>query len=493
MAGQAPAERGAPGGIPAWRREWGLTMTSDRLETAATGAKALPVTPSLDPSQDPAIRRELVRLAWPAILEMVLNMGVWMADVAMVGRLGANALSVTGVSGQLYWSLMFLVGGIGVAVTALVSRRVGAGERDEAARVGSQGIMVAFFSGVAVMALIWSAAPGIFALTRLGPQIAPTGVVYLRTVCLAAPFVVTGMAFSGVLRGFGDTRTPMYITAFVNVLNIALGFSLIYGKLGLPALGVRGSAIAAATAQTSGALLFLGLILSRKVRAHIDLGAIFRPDRVEIGRILRLAVPASLESFFVDMARTVGVFAITSLGALSMAAYEVTAATESLSFMPGIGFATATAIIVGQSLGAGDRAKAQAGVRHGMILGLTFMGGLGVVFLLIPGLMVRVFTDDPAIIALASKCLRVTAFAQPLMCLEAILAGALRGAGDTRSPMIIGGITSWFCRVTLTYLAVFVFHLSLPWVWGVMVLDWGLKALWLGAVYRRGRWLEVKV
>ncbi len=434
-----------------------------------------------------------MRLAWPAILEMVLNMGVWMADVAMVGRLGANSLSVTGVSGQVYWSLLFLVGGVGVAVTAMVSRRVGAGELSEAARVGSQGIIVAFLFGLALFALIWTAAPGIFALTGLGPEVAPQGVAYLRTVCLAAPFVVTAMAFSGVLRGFGDTRTPMYITAFVNVLNITLGYSLIYGRLGLPALGVRGSALAAATAQTLGAILFFTVIVSRKVRAHVDLTAVLHPDWVEIGRIVRLAVPASLESFFVDMARTVGVFAITSLGALSMAAHEVTAATESLSFMPGIGFATATAIIVGQSLGGGDPAKARAGVRQGVWLGLTFMGGLGVLFFLIPGVMVRVFTDDPAIIALASKCLRVTAFAQPLMCLEAILAGALRGAGDTRSPMIVGGVTSWFGRVTLTYLAVFVFHLPLPWVWGVMVVDWGLKVLWMAAVYRRGRWLEVRV
>lgn len=285
----------------------------------------------------------------------------------------------------------------------------------------------------------------------------------------------------------------MFITAFVNVVNIALGYCLIYGKAGLPALGVRGSALASATAQTAGAILFVLLIASGKVRAHVRLRAVLRPDWGEVGRIMRLAVPASLESFFVDMARTIGVFAITSLGALSMAAHEVTAATESLSFMPGMGFATATAIIVGQSLGAGDPERARAGVRQGVLLGLAFMGALGVLFFTIPSLMVRVFTDDPAIIALASKCLRVTAFAQPLMCLEAILAGALRGAGDTRSPLLVGGITSWLCRATLTYAAAFVFHLPLPWLWGVMVVDWGLKSLWLYLVYRRGRWLEVKV
>lgn len=441
----------------------------------------------------PALRREVLRLGWPAVLEMCLHMGVWMFDVAMVGRLGAGALSVTGVSGQIYWSLMFLVGGIGVALTAMVSRRVGAGEPERASEVAAQGLLLAFLAGAAVGGAVWLAAPAIFRFTGFGPDIQATGVAYLRTIASAAPFVVTGMAFSGTLRGFGDTRTPMFFAALTNVLNVVAGFSLIFGKFGLPALGVRGSALAAFGAQTTGAVLFGVLIFSGRVRARVSLDRVLRPEWATVSRIVRLAVPASLESFFVDLARTVGVFAVTSLGAVSMAAHEVTAATESLSFMPGIGFSVAAGVLVGQSLGRGDPAKARAAVGQAARLGLLFMGSLGVVFLLFPAPLVGIFTNDPAIIALASKCLRVTAFAQPFMCLEGIYAGALRGAGDTRSPMFIGAATSWGCRVALTYLTVFVLRLPLPWVWGVMVLDWAAKLVWLYAVYRRGRWREARV
>ncbi len=451
------------------------------------------VSPARTPASISALRGQIARLAWPAMLEMVLNMSVWMFDVAMVGRLGAGSLSVTGVAGQVYWSLMYLVGGFGVAATAMVARRVGAGEMEEAARVGSQGVLLALVSGAAVSLLLWLGAPVIFGLTGLDPEIAAVGVVYLRIICFAAPFLVVGWAFAGILRGFGDTRTPMFIMGFVNVLNISLGYSLIFGKFGLPALGVRGSAAAALIAQISGSLLLLLLIASGKLGRQIELRRAFKPNWADVGRVLRLAAPASVENFLVDLARTVGVFAISSLGALSVAAHEVTAATESLSFMPGSGIATATSVLVGQSLGASDPGRAGAVVRESARLGLIFMGSVGVLFLLVPGILVRVFTTDPAIIALACRCLRVTAFAQPLMALQGVLAGALRGAGDTRSPMIIGGLTSWCCRVTLTYLAVFVFGRDLPWVWGVMVLDWGFKVIWLALAYRRGHWQTVRV
>jgi putative MATE family efflux protein len=420
-------------------------------------------------------------------------MGVWMFDVAMIGRLGANALSATAVAGQVYWSLMFLVAGIGVALTAIVSRLVGAGEPGEANRVGSQGIFLALGFGAAIGVSVWLAAPTLFGLTGLGPEAAANGVTYMRIICRGAPFVIGGMAVSGILRGFGDTRTPMLIMGLVNVLNIFGDYVLIFGNLGFPALGVRGAAIASLSAQMIGAMVFTALLLSGRLRARLIARDVFRPQLATVGRILRLAVPASMESLFGDLARTFGVFAVTSLGAVPMASYEVTATTEALSFMPGYGFAIATSILVGQSLGARDPARAGEAVAQAGRIAVIFMGGLGVLFFFFPKPLVSIFTNDPAIIEVAARCLRVTAFAQPILALHGVYSGALRGAGDTRSPMLITGVTSWGCRLTLTYLAIFFFELPIEWVWGVMNLDWTLKLLWTLAVYRRGRWQEARV
>jgi len=184
---------------------------------------------------------------------------------------------------------------------------------------------------------------------------------------------------------------------------------------------------------------------------------------------------------------------VASLGAVSMAAHEVTATAEGLSYMPGFGFCVATTILVGQSLGGGDPARARAVVGEAARIALLFMGTMGVVFFFFPEPLVRIFTSDPEIIPLATRCLRVIAVVQPLAALQGVLSGALRGAGDTRSPMIVAGVTSWGCRVVLTYVAIFALHLPLPWVWGVMGIDCALKVAWLAVIYRKGRWQEVAV
>ncbi|HCW50906.1 MAG TPA: hypothetical protein DGR79_02405 [Clostridiales bacterium] len=449
--------------------------------------------PSLSAASTAALRREVFRLAWPAILEMCLHMAVWMFDVAMIGRLGAVPLSATAVGGQVYWGLMFLLGGIGVAVTAIVSRRVGEDDTEGASAAAGQGVALAVAAGLAMGLAIWAAAPGLFRLTRLGPEVSALGMDYLRVICRGAPFLVTSMVLSGILRGHGDTRTPMLLAALVNGLNILGDYVLIFGNFGLPALGVRGAALASFGAHVVGLCLFVGLLFGGRLRARVRPGDVFRFDGAMVRSILRLAVPASMENFLTDMARTVGVFAVATLGPVSMAAYEVTATTEAISFMPGFGFAVATTVLVGQSLGAGDPGKARAVVTQAGWIAVVFMGSLGVVFFLFPRPLVSIFTNDPAIIEVASRCLRVTAFAQPFIALHGVLSGALRGAGDTRSPMVVAGVTSWGCRVLLTYVVVLALGLPLEWVWGVMALDFGLKMFWLLAVYRQGRWQGIRV
>lgn len=440
-----------------------------------------------------AIRREVFRLAWPAILEMCLHMGVWMCDVAMVGRLGATALSATALSGQIFWGTMMLLWGLGIGVTSIVSRRVGEGNLREAARTGAQGLFVGLLAGLVGGAIIWVLAPSLFALTGLGPEVVATGTTYLRILTRAAPFLVLSTVMGGILRAHGDTRTPMLVVALVNTINVVGDYALIFGHFGLPALGVRGAAIASLTAQVIGAVVLAALLFGGALRVRLTVAAVFRPDWLIIVRILRLSIPASLESMFVDLARTVSVFAVASLGAVAVASHEVTCTTESLSFMPGYGFAIAATILVGQNLGAGQPERARATVAEAARIALWFMGSVGVLFLFFPRPLVSIFTNDPAIIDLAATCLRVSAFAQATMALHGVYSGALRGAGDTRTPMLISGITSWGFRVALTFVAIFVFDLGLPWVWGIMALDYALKLAWVAAAYRRGRWLRVTV
>ncbi len=439
------------------------------------------------------LRREIISLAWPAILEFSLHTVVWLTDVAFVGRLGPEALSATGLGGQVYSLVLFLFEAAAVAATAMVSRRVGAGDHQGAGRIAAQAGGVGLLLGCLTALVIWSAAPTVYSLTRLGPQVAALGVTYQRIIAFGAPAFLFRSALAGSIRGFGDTRSSMAVSVVAGLFNILGDWVLVFGKLGFPELGVAGAALASAMSHLLGAALLVVIVMMHLSPARIDLRGIFRFDRAAMRTMLRLALPAAGEHLFTDVARTVGVFAVAHLGAMAMAAHEVTAAAEALSFMPGFGFAMATSVIVGQNLGRGRPDLSRAAVGEGLRIAVLFGATMACVFLAFPGSLVGVFTTDTGVAGVAARLLRIAAIAQPFIAMQGIFGGALRGAGDTRSPLVASGVTSWAVRVALTYLTVVFLGLPVDWVWWAMTVDWAAKSLWMWILYRQGRWQRVSV
>lgn len=209
-------------------------------------------------------RRTIFRLAWPAILEMAFYMLVWIVDTAMVGRIGAGALSAVGLGGQFYWTVTWVFGSIGIGTTIVVARYVGAGDLDRARRAGEQALGMAVMIGLAVWAGIRCSTPWFFRMSGAEPEVAMSGTAYVNIVSLSTAPWIAGYAASGVLRGWGDTRTPLYIAAVGNALNVIGDYALIFGRLGLPAMGVSGAAYASA-----------GSII---VRFVLSVAAVFRKD-----------------------------------------------------------------------------------------------------------------------------------------------------------------------------------------------------------------------
>lgn len=439
------------------------------------------------------LRAEILRLAWPAVLENSLHTMVWIADVAFVGRLGAYALSATGLAGQTYFFTLFLFGTIGTAATAMVSRRVGAGRGEEAARIAGQLSLVGAGLGLVVTALVWAGSPAVFAAVGLGPEVARLGVTYQRILAAGSTLFLFRGVLAGCMYGFGDTRSPMVVAALAGGVNIFGNWVLIHGRLGLPAMGVAGAALASLLAHLLGTALTLGIFALGWTRARVDLGRALRFERPVLATAWRLSLPASGEHLFTDLSRTVGVFMIASLGAGALAGHEVTVAAESLSFMPAWGLVIATSILVGQNLGRGDPRQARLAVLEALRLGTAFGVVMAAVFLLFPGPLIRVFTSDVNVVRVASRLLSIAALAQPFMTIQGVFTGALRGAGDTRSPMIAGGVSAWVVRTGATYLAVMVLDRPVEWAWWAMTADWVVRSVWVWLVFRRGRWQEVQV
>ncbi|MGE5485359.1 MAG: MATE family efflux transporter [Ignavibacteriales bacterium] len=436
------------------------------------------------------LRQEVLRLALPAILEMTAHMSIWMVDTAMVGRLGPEALSAVGMAGQVFWTVTWVFGALGTGTVALASRAFGAGDKEETSRLASESIAVAALMSVFLFAILRGVAGPASNLIAMSGAVREQMREYVYILSYATLPILLQLTGTAVLRATGDTRTPLIIAGLANSFNAVGDWVLIFGKLGFPRLGVRGAAIASAASFVLGdALVMIVLVLGRNgVRLRFPSLAGWRWETA--GRLLTLSAPAGLETLLMDGARSVQMFIMTALGDIGFAANQVAVSCESLSFMPGYGFAIASSIMVGQSLGAGEAGRAKAGALECLRMGMLVMGGIGVLFLAIPQHLVSLFTQEPRVVSQAAVALRTAGLFQTVLAATDVLNGALRGSGDTRTPLKITALGAWLLRIPLTYLAVRTLRLPLVAVWLVNGLDWIVRASAVTIAFRSGRWAK---
>lgn len=439
-----------------------------------------------------SIERDVLRLALPATAEQLLSMMVGIVDTYLVGHLGSASLAAVGLAAQWIFLAATLFGAIATGSTALIARFIGGGEPDEANRVLRQSIILGLLVGATATVLGVALAGPALRLLGAEPDVAAMGEKYLRLV--ASILFLNNLMFIGnaCLRGAGDTRTPMYVMAVVNVLNIVVAWSAINGHLGLPAMGVQGSAVGAAVAQGAGGILVLAVLLKGRGKLRLDLKGL-RPDWELIRRVLRVGLPTGLEQLLFRTGLMLFARVLAELGTVTYAANQVAINGWSLSFMPGFGFAVAATTLVGQSLGAGDPAMAE---RRGYVtywIGAGIMTFIGLAFLLFPAQIMAFFTSDPEVIALGTRPLQMVGLFQPISAASMIFSGALRGAGDTRYPMVVTGVGIWLVRLPLAYLFALTFGWGLMGAWAAMALDMTLRGVLNVLRFRSGRWKTARV
>jgi putative MATE family efflux protein len=444
-------------------------------------------------SSDPELDREILKLAWPAIAEMMLHTFIWVVDTAMVGRLGAEALSAVGLSGSVYWNVLWVFSAIAVGAMAIVARSVGAGDTRRAAHAAGQALLISIALGILFTFGTYFSAPLIFRLGGFEKNVSAMGVEYLRIIGAGSVLLVLTKVGAGVLRGAGDTRTPMFVAVVANTINAVGDYVLIFGLLGFPELGVKGAAIATLVANLASGILTLVALFQKRSRLSIGIWDLLRLDMTTIKTLVNLSIPAAVEEALMSTARILSSFMITSLGTVAFAAHQVTIAAESLSFMPGLGFSTASGVLVGQNLGAGraDRAErvAYRSIRYAVIV----MGGSALIFFSIPRLIVSFFTNDTEVILLASTCLWIAGFEQVFIGIGDTFRGSLRGAGDTLSALRMTVIGTWLVRVPVIALIIYVFHLSLPAVWVGICFEWVIRAVLGWKYFSRGNWEHIEL
>jgi len=419
-------------------------------------------------------------------------MMVGIVDTFLVGHLGAASLAAVGLANQWIFLAYTLLGAVSTGSTALIARLVGAREREQANQVVRQSVLLGVFIGLGASILGVSLARPAVILIGAQAEVIDLSTTYLRLVASALFFSTLMFIGNAALRGAGDTRTPLYVMLVVNGLNVVVAWTFINGLFGLPKLGVAGSALGAVAAQLTGGTLVLIILLKGRSGIRLRLGGL-RPDRDLIRRILRIGLPTGVEQLLFRTGNMAYARILASLGIAAYAANQVAINGWSLAFMPGFGFAIAATTLVGQALGAKDPDAAQQLGYTSYRIGATIMAAVGLTFVLFPTQIMSFFTNDAEVIALGAAPLQIVGLFQPIMAAAMIFAGALRGAGDTRYPMIITGGGIWLVRLPLAYLFAIVFGWGLTGAWSAMALDLALRGTLNFLRFRSGRWKAMQV
>jgi MATE family multidrug resistance protein len=449
-----------------------------------------PAPPAAQPR--PGGLREVSHLAYPVVLTQLSTTLMGVVDSAMVGRLGPTQLAAVGFGAIWLWTVFSLFYGTATGVQTFVSQHDGAGEPR---RCGSWAWHGFYTTVPATLLTVLLAAPWIEPiLALLGPSQALQDAAqsYLQTRLPGEVGFAVWMVFTSFFRGIGDTRTPLYVTIFVNVVNAVLDYGLIFGRLGLPAWGVTGAGTATSIAHWLGALVLLALFLRRGLRERFDTRPIL-PSGAAMQRFLRTGAPIGGQ-WFIDMT-SFAFFTtlIARMGDASMAASQAFVMLLSLSFMQAVGISIAASTLVGRYAGAGNPGAANRSFASALRLGIGLAVIVAVLFVAIPGPLLRIFTDDPAVVALGRPLLAIGALFQLFDAVAIITEGSLRGAGDTRWPFLVVTAFGWGLFVPLAYVLGVTLEGGLSGAWSGGVISLGLMATVLVRRFRSGVWQRIRI
>jgi multidrug resistance protein, MATE family len=417
----------------------------------------------------PMTQRRVLSLATPIIGENLLQTLVGAVDTFMVARLGAAAVAGVGTAFEFVFFIISILSAIDIGATVLVSQAIGAGDHKRANQLARQALVWGLVLAVPVSIGIYLAAPSIIRLFGTEPDVARAAITYLKIVAATSVALFLSFVCGAVLRGAGDSRTPLAAAVLANIVNIIVAYTLIFGNFGLPALGVAGSAFGAAAGRGVGAAYML-LAMARGKKA-ISLGGSWgwRPQVATARQLFALGIPAAVEQMLSSGAFMVLLAVVALIGTPALAAQQIAFTALSTAFLPGIAFSITATALVGQSIGARLPSDARKAWSISLRWALAWLGIGGVLVYIFSEQLMRIFSPDPEVISSGVSALHALSFALPFWAVWFVSSGSLRGSGDTRTPLIVGASTMWL-SVFLAWIGVRWFDAGMGWVWTGFVL-----------------------
>ncbi|MEM1204378.1 MAG: MATE family efflux transporter [Acidobacteriota bacterium] len=410
--------------------------------------------------------RRILRLTWPVLVSQLSFTAMGIIDTVMVGRLGVTALAAVGLGHFLSWWILSFFWGLLAGVNTLVAQAVGARRHEDAAVAFWQGVYLSLLAAGFVMAMV-PAVPWLVGLTGASPEVRELTSAYMSVRLLGGASFVIYLVGDNFYRGLGETRVPMWCGVAQALVNCGLNYLLIFGKLGFPALGVVGAGWGTAIAQLLVGLGLHATILARR-QTFADYGLLrnWRFEPKVFLRLTTLSLPIAVQVFMEMGGITVFTAIVARIGDAEMAATNAVIQAWSVAFMAGFALSVGATTLVGQSIGAGVPEEGRRAVRRILHIGLGLSAVLGLIYGLFPEALMALFVE-------ADQVDRLRPFARPLFMVVVaslffdllfnVLSGALRGAGDTKYPMVVNIGSAWLLFVPAAI---------------VGSLFWGLEGAW---------------
>lgn len=436
-------------------------------------------------------------MSWPLVLTTVANSLVGLVDVQVAGSLDASAQAAVGLAEHVLFLFMLTIMSIGVGTTALVSRAYGTGNQEEYIKAAGQSFLLSIMLGLVMAFTASLTAQFAISLFTKNQAVVDAGRDYLTAYSFVLiPYSLTIIA-NAAFRAIGDSKTPLYIVACMTAINIAGDYLTVYynfpvASLGIK-LGIKGLAYAGLAGSIVGAALAFYFL--KKSKLAPSLKALLPADSEMLKKICKIGIPSAMQRLFWALSVFV-IFAVLTLcpnSVQALASWAVGMRVEALVFMPLVALSLAVSSIVGQNLGAREFERAYAAGWRVTGIGIAMMFAAALVLYMGADLIASAMTSEPVAKTYTVSYLKINALAEPFLALAMVLGGALQGAGETRTPMLLTLLTNWLIRIPLSYALAISFHMGVNGVWWSMAISILIHGLLMALRYQSKEWLKEKI
>ncbi|MFX3617156.1 MAG: MATE family efflux transporter [Sporolactobacillus sp.] len=428
--------------------------------------------------------RTILGLAGPAIIDNLLQTLVGFADTLFVARIGLGAVTAVGVANTLLAVYLAVFMAIGIGASSIIAKCIGAGNLTKARAAARESSRVALFCGILFGLITLVFARSLIQLMGADPSVLDVGTRYFRIVAIPSVIIALMIHFGNILRASGDTRSPMMISIAVNLIHVGLDYLLIFGIFSFSGLGVTGAATATVIARLIGVVLLWFVIRSKPLRFSLRRSN-YPEQRSLIRQIIALSLPATAERLIMRLGQVVYLGMIVRMGTEIYAANMIAENIETFAYLPGLGLSVAATILTGRFLGAGKPTTASAYGRQTVTIGVLIMSVSGLLLFLLTPFVAGWFTSEQSAQEMVTLAMRIDAFFMPPLAIGLVLAGALQGAGDTKSPMYSTAIGMWGIRVLFIYLLGIKLGMGIAGIWIAQGIDLTVKAVFLHYRFKR--------